>query len=52
MVQTVIDVVVKHTGYPADFVELDQDLKVSWALIRSNKRDHGRYSSAIQSPRG
>ena len=27
MVQTVIDVVVKHTGYPADFVELDQDLE-------------------------
>ena len=27
MVQTVVDVVVKHTGYPADFVELDQDLE-------------------------
>ena len=27
MIQTVIDVVVKHTGYPADFVELDQDLE-------------------------
>ena len=27
VVQTVIDVVVKHTGYPADFVELDQDLE-------------------------
>ena len=27
MVETVIDVVVKHTGYPADFVELDQDLE-------------------------
>ena len=27
MVQSVIDVVVKHTGYPADFVELDQDLE-------------------------
>ena len=26
-VQSVIDVVVKHTGYPADFVELDQDLE-------------------------
>ena len=25
--QAVIDVVVKHTGYPADFVELDQDLE-------------------------
>ena len=24
---TVIEVVVKHTGYPADFVELDQDLE-------------------------
>ena len=27
VVDTVIDVVVKHTGYPADFVELDQDLE-------------------------
>ena len=27
MVDTVIEVVVKHTGYPADFVELDQDLE-------------------------
>ncbi len=27
LVQTVIDVVVKHTGYPADFIELDQDLE-------------------------
>ena len=27
MVQSVIDVVVKHTGYPTDFVELDQDLE-------------------------
>jgi acyl transferase domain-containing protein/acyl carrier protein len=27
MVATVIDVVVNHTGYPADFVELDQDLE-------------------------
>ena len=27
VVSTVIDVVVKHTGYPADFVELDQDLE-------------------------
>ncbi|GIR76615.1 MAG: hypothetical protein CM15mP78_13140 [Candidatus Poseidoniales archaeon] len=27
MVKTVIDVVVHHTGYPADFVELDQDLE-------------------------
>ncbi len=27
VVKTVIDVVVKHTGYPADFVELDQDLE-------------------------
>ena len=27
MVETVIDVVVQHTGYPADFVELDQDLE-------------------------
>ena len=27
VVGTVIDVVVKHTGYPADFVELDQDLE-------------------------
>ncbi|MDP6199220.1 MAG: beta-ketoacyl synthase N-terminal-like domain-containing protein, partial [Candidatus Poseidonia sp.] len=27
MVKTVIDVVVNHTGYPADFVELDQDLE-------------------------
>ena len=26
-VSTVIDVVVNHTGYPADFVELDQDLE-------------------------
>ena len=25
--QTVIEVVVNHTGYPADFVELDQDLE-------------------------
>ncbi|RZD45474.1 MAG: hypothetical protein CXT69_02295, partial [Methanobacteriota archaeon] len=23
----VIDIVVKHTGYPADFIELDQDLE-------------------------
>ena len=27
VVDAVIDVVVKHTGYPADFVELDQDLE-------------------------
>ena len=27
MVDTVIEVVVKHTAYPADFVELDQDLE-------------------------
>ena len=27
IVTTVIDVVVNHTGYPADFVELDQDLE-------------------------
>ncbi|HII25265.1 MAG TPA: hypothetical protein HA313_05865, partial [Candidatus Poseidoniaceae archaeon] len=27
MTQQVIDVVVKHTGYPADFIELDQDLE-------------------------
>ena len=27
LVQTVIDVVVEHTGYPADFIELDQDLE-------------------------
>ena len=27
VVNAVIDVVVKHTGYPADFVELDQDLE-------------------------
>ena len=27
MVTTVIEVVVNHTGYPADFVELDQDLE-------------------------
>ena len=27
VVSTVIDVVVTHTGYPADFVELDQDLE-------------------------
>ena len=27
MVSTVIEVVVHHTGYPADFVELDQDLE-------------------------
>ena len=27
MVATVIEVVVHHTGYPADFVELDQDLE-------------------------
>ena len=27
VVSAVIDVVVKHTGYPADFVELDQDLE-------------------------
>ena len=27
LVNTVIEVVVKHTGYPADFVELDQDLE-------------------------
>ena len=26
-VQTVIDVVVIHTGYPSDFIELDQDLE-------------------------
>lgn len=26
-VQTVIDVVVTHTGYPSDFIELDQDLE-------------------------
>ena len=25
--QIVIEVVVNHTGYPADFVELDQDLE-------------------------
>ena len=25
--QVVVDVVVDHTGYPADFVELDQDLE-------------------------
>ena len=23
----VVEVVVKHTGYPADFIELDQDLE-------------------------
>ena len=27
MVATVVEVVVQHTGYPADFVELDQDLE-------------------------
>ena len=27
LIETVIEVVVKHTGYPADFVELDQDLE-------------------------
>ncbi len=27
LVQTVIDIVVQHTGYPADFIELDQDLE-------------------------
>ena len=27
LVQIVIDVVVEHTGYPADFIELDQDLE-------------------------
>ena len=27
LIQTVIDVVVQHTGYPADFIELDQDLE-------------------------
>ena len=27
LVSTVIEVVVNHTGYPADFVELDQDLE-------------------------
>ena len=27
MTQQVIDVVVKHTGYPSDFIELDQDLE-------------------------
>ena len=27
MTQQVIDVVVKHTGYPADYIELDQDLE-------------------------
>ena len=27
MVDTVVEVVVHHTGYPADFVELDQDLE-------------------------
>ena len=27
IITTVIDVVVNHTGYPADFVELDQDLE-------------------------
>ena len=27
LVQTVVEVVVEHTGYPADFIELDQDLE-------------------------
>ena len=27
LVETVIEVVVQHTGYPADFIELDQDLE-------------------------
>ena len=27
MVETVVAVVVQHTGYPADFIELDQDLE-------------------------
>ncbi|DAC56297.1 MAG TPA: beta-ketoacyl synthase, partial [Candidatus Poseidoniales archaeon] len=27
MTQTVVEVVVEHTGYPADFIELDQDLE-------------------------
>jgi acyl carrier protein len=47
MVQTVIDVVVKHTGYPADFVELDQDLEgelgidtVKQAEIMVDIREH------------
>ena len=27
LIAKVVEVVVKHTGYPADFVELDQDLE-------------------------
>ena len=27
MTETVVAVVVAHTGYPADFIELDQDLE-------------------------
>jgi malonyl CoA-acyl carrier protein transacylase/3-hydroxymyristoyl/3-hydroxydecanoyl-(acyl carrier protein) dehydratase len=47
LVKTVIDVVVKHTGYPADFVELDQDLEgelgidtVKQAEIMADIREH------------
>ena len=43
----VVEVVVKHTGYPADFVELDQDLEgelgidtVKQAEIMAELRDH------------
>ncbi|MEC7411086.1 MAG: hypothetical protein VYE08_00475, partial [Candidatus Thermoplasmatota archaeon] len=27
LVDTVVAVVVEHTGYPADFIEMDQDLE-------------------------
>ena len=52
MTATVIDVVVHHTGYPADFVELDQDLEgelgidtVKQAEIMADIRD--RFSLPI-----
>ena len=51
-VATVIEVVVEHTGYPADFVELDQDLEgelgidtVKQAEIMADIR--GRFSLPI-----
>ena len=52
MVGIVIEVVVNHTGYPADFVELDQDLEgelgidtVKQAEIMADIRD--RFSLPI-----
>ena len=48
MVQTVIDVVVKHTGYPADFVELDQDLEGELGIdTLSNKQKSWSISDNI-----